>query len=87
MAGRSVSWTGTDFLAQRLEELIPREPLLQVFRFNHLPSHLLVVSAGFAELACFIVSDLPRNPERTVALRKLREAKDCAVTAVLWEET
>ena len=27
---------------------------------------------------------LPRNPERTVALRKLLEAKDCAVRAVLY---
>jgi hypothetical protein len=30
-----------------------------------------------------IVRDVPRNPERTVALRKLLEAKDCAVHAVL----
>lgn len=28
---------------------------------------------------------LPRNPERTVALRKLLEAKDCAVRAVLYQ--
>ena len=27
----------------------------------------------------------PRNPERTVALRKLLEAKDCAVRAVLYK--
>lgn len=30
-----------------------------------------------------IVRTLPRNPERTVALRKLLEAKDCAVRAAL----
>ena len=28
---------------------------------------------------------LPRNPERTVALRKLLEAKDCAVRAKLFK--
>jgi hypothetical protein len=30
--------------------------------------------------------NLPRNPERTVALRKLLEAKDAAVRAVLMRE-
>lgn len=30
---------------------------------------------------------LPRNAERTTALRKLLEAKDCAVRAVLFKET
>jgi hypothetical protein len=29
---------------------------------------------------------LPRNPERTVALRKLLEAKDAAVRALLFKE-
>jgi hypothetical protein len=29
---------------------------------------------------------LPRNPERTVALRKLLEAKDAAVRAQLFKE-
>jgi hypothetical protein len=36
-------------------------------------------------LASDIVAHLPRNPERTVALRKLLEAKDCAVRAALWK--
>ena len=34
-------------------------------------------------LAGRIVETLPRNPERTVALRKLLEAKDAAVRALL----
>ena len=34
-------------------------------------------------LAAGIVRDLPRNPERTVALRKLMEAKDAAVRALV----
>jgi hypothetical protein len=37
----------------------------------------------FYELACYIVTALPRNAERTVALRKLLEAKDAAVRANL----
>jgi hypothetical protein len=34
-------------------------------------------------LAHRIVEELPRNPERTVALRKLLESKDAAVRAKL----
>lgn len=55
------------------------EPILQFFDFDHLPPHLKQVSAHFHELAYQIVQHLPRNTERTVALRKLLEAKDAAV--------
>jgi hypothetical protein len=61
------------------------EPLLQFFAYEHLPEHLRAVSAPFSELATHIADRLPRNPERTVALRKLLEAKDCAVRAVLFK--
>jgi len=61
------------------------EPLLQFFTFDHLPESLREVSALFGELADHIVKVLPRNPERTVALRKLLEAKDCAVRAKLFK--
>ncbi len=62
------------------------EPLLQFFAHAHLPEHLAQLSRPFGELAETIVDTLPRNPERTVALRKLLEAKDCAVRAVLWKD-
>lgn len=61
------------------------EPLMQFFAYSHLPQHLQNVSSHFAELAEYVVATLPRNPERTVALRKLLEAKDCAVRAVLYK--
>ena len=60
-----------------------QEHILQFFRFEHLPAPLQAVSAPFGELAREIVVTLPRNPERTVALRKLLEAKDAAVRAHL----
>lgn len=60
-----------------------REWLLQFFEFAHLPEHLASVSAPFHAMAHNIVDTLPRNPERTVALRKLLEAKDCAVRCKL----
>lgn len=61
------------------------EQLLQFFAFTHLPTHLQAVSAPFGDLAVRVVKSLPRNPERTVALRKLLEAKDCAVRALLFQ--
>jgi hypothetical protein len=60
------------------------EPMLQFFTFEHLKPELREISAPFAGLAKQIVDTLPRNPERTVALRKLLEAKDCAVRAKLF---
>lgn len=59
------------------------EHIEQFFVYDHLPPHLVEVSRPFAELARIIFATLPRNPERTVALRKLLEAKDAAVRAKL----
>lgn len=71
------------------------EHILQFFAYSHLPPHLQRVSKPFCDLAHAIVNNgpddehsmfdapLPRNPERTVALRKLLEAKDAAVRALL----
>jgi len=61
------------------------EPMLQFFKFDHLPPHLADISRPFGELAASLVGLLPHNPERTVALRKLLESKDCAVRAHLYE--
>ena len=55
--------------------------IMQFFAYEHLPPHLQEVSKGFSFLATIIEGTLPRNPERTVALRKLLEAKDAAVRA------
>ena len=74
-----------------------QEHILQFFAYQHLPPHLQLVSKPFCDLAHAIVygdnvpeagtatigGPVPRNPERTVALRKLLEAKDAAVRAVL----
>jgi hypothetical protein len=59
------------------------EHILQFFRFDHLPEPLRSVSERFHALAHQIVASIERNPERTVALRKLLEAKDAAVRAVI----
>lgn len=72
------------------------EHIMQFFAYEHLPPHLAAVSKPFADLARAIVGDeagmpagtstafpLSRNPERTIVLRKLLEAKDAAVRAKL----
>jgi hypothetical protein len=45
------------------------------------PNSFAAVSTPFGEMAQHLELNLPRNPERTVALRKLLEAKDAAVRA------
>ena len=60
----------------------PDAPILQFFAWAHLPPRLQDASRPFGDLAVCIVNALPANPERTVALRKLLEAKDAAVRSV-----
>jgi hypothetical protein len=65
---------------------LPPDFLLQFFAYEHLPEKLRDVSKPFGVLAWDLVKKLPRNPERTVMLRKLLEAKDCAVRCALAKE-
>ncbi len=64
----------------------PSDPMLQFFRYSQLAPHLQEISKPFGILAENLVNTLPRNPERTAALRKLMEAKDCAVRALIYED-
>lgn len=59
---------------------------MQFFSYSHLPPHLQTISKVFADTADFIANALPVNQESTTALRKLLEAKDCAVRAHLFEK-
>lgn len=61
------------------------EQLARYFAFAHLQMPLREVSKHFAKLALLMLDNLPRNAERTAGLRKLIEAKDCAVRAALPE--
>ncbi len=58
------------------------DAIMEFFGYAHLPQHMQEVSKRFAELAAFICA-LPRNAERSTALRKVLEAKDCAVRAAM----
>jgi hypothetical protein len=59
------------------------DPILHFFHYSHLPEKLRPTSRLFMILAHTLIVSLPRNAERTVALRKLLEAKDAAVRANL----
>jgi hypothetical protein len=75
----------------------PTEHILQFFAYAHLPPDLQAISKPFFEFAHAIVEGkicpstgwltfggpLPRNPERTVTLRKLLEAKDAALRTLV----
>ena len=62
----------------------PSYPILQYFTYEHLPENLQVVSRPFCELARDLAEREDVNPaEMAAALRKLMEAKDAAVRAVL----
>ena len=60
-----------------------KERMLKWFEFEHLLEHLQVVSSKFYEAACSLCALVEAGPERTVALRKLLEAKDAAVRVKL----
>lgn len=69
----------TEFTEGQLRD----DHILRFFHYEHLPPALRLISKPFCDLAYHLVTTLPRNPERTVALRKLLEAKDAAVRANL----
>lgn len=61
-----------------------QDRMLKWFEYSHLPEHLQAVSKPFGELANLLASAVEPGPERTVAFRKLLEAKDAAVRAKLY---
>jgi hypothetical protein len=63
--------------------MVAEDGILAFFDFEHLPPHLQAFSRPFAELAVMLQRSVPRSAERTMAFRKLLEAKDAAVRAAL----
>lgn len=58
-------------------------PIMQYFDYQHLPEQLQATSRPFFDLAHHLSDILPGGPEKSAGLRKLLEAKDCAVRAAL----
>lgn len=54
-------------------------PIIQYFKYEHLPEHLQRVSKPIGDLAKQMDELLPDGPEKSTGLRKLLEAKDAFV--------
>lgn len=65
------------------ENSIP-DRLMPFFSYKHLPGEYQGVSKLFHHTASKVCQNIPPGPERTVALRKLLEAKDAAVRASIY---
>ena len=57
--------------------------IMKFFKYGHLPGRLHDISKPFCDLARTVASRNPESDETLMALRKLLEAKDCAVRAAL----
>ena len=57
----------------------PMASILRFFTYEHLPAHLQAASEPFCRLAYDLAATYESDPELTVALRKLLEAKDAAM--------
>lgn len=62
------------------------EAVLRFFEYSHLPEPLKSVAAQCAVLANNMSDFIESDPELTVGLRKLLEAKDCFVRAAVAQE-
>jgi len=56
---------------------------IQFFEYDHLPPNLQEISKPISELAHQMEEQLPDGPEKSAGMRKLLEAKDCFVRAIL----
>ena len=56
--------------------------LLKYFTYDHLKEPLRSLSKEFHRQAAYLIGALPEGSEKTVALRKLLEAKDAAVRSM-----
>ena len=62
------------------------ENAMTFFCYEHLPQHLQNISYHFHDLALYMADKVPNNEEFRAGLRKLLEAKDCFVRAMLLDE-
>ena len=64
---------------------MPKTPshIMKYFKWGHLTGDLGEVSRMIGSTATALDATLPDGPEKSVALRKLLEAKDAAVRAAL----
>jgi len=64
---------------------VERDRIMRFFSWDHLRGEYQGVSQPFGELAIWIQDNLKPSAEKSVALRKLLEAKDAAVRTIVGE--
>lgn len=69
-----------------MSNIYPQSQIMQFFGYSHLPENLQVISKPFHDMAVSIDSTLPVNAEKSTCLRKLLEAKDCAIRSVVYKD-
>lgn len=74
---------GSEKRRKRRMDRMDRDHIMQFFSYEHLKPEMQEVSKPFCELAEHVHDTLPRNPERTIALRHILQAKDAAVRAFI----
>lgn len=57
--------------------------IIKYFAYSHLPEQLQKVSKPVGELAEKFEAELPDGTEKSAGMRKLLEAKDCFVRAMI----
>ena len=62
---------------------MPGTDLLKYFKYDHLPERLQPTSKIFKDAVRKVINNVPTGEERDMAIRKLLEAKDCAVRAMI----
>ena len=70
---------------EELRVLRLEEPIYRFFSYTHLPIALQEISEPFKILADAVLLSSEKNIERSECLRKLLEAKDCAIRAKLFK--
>lgn len=65
------------------EEALKTFPILEFFRYEHLPERLASIAKPICDYAFLIGECYPEKEETKVGLRKLLEAKDCLVRTML----
>lgn len=72
-------------LSEKDEQTYDRYPILQFFEYGHLKPELQDIVRRFRDMAWTFANTLPYNTETSTLLRKLLEAKDCAVRSAIYE--
>ena len=77
------SYNGDLIVSYEYDAEVVADRMCKWFEYKQLPEHLQVISKPFGQLAEFVCENIKSGPERTVALRKLLEAKDAAVRSMV----